>query len=76
MKADVRIERQILDYLEENPEAQDTLEGIVEWWLLKRKIIEATTAVESALARLVSQGRLEARAGRDGRTHYRAKRPH
>lgn len=29
---------EILAYLADHPDAQDTLEGIVEWWLLERKI--------------------------------------
>jgi len=30
--------REILAYLADHPDAQDTLAGIFEWWLLERKI--------------------------------------
>jgi hypothetical protein len=64
------IERQILDYLRENPAAQDTLRGIVEWWLLRQKITQSTTDVEKALANLVAEGRLSVRTGPDGQIHF------
>jgi len=65
-----QIERQILDYLTENPAAQDTVRGIVEWWLLKQKIAQSTAEVEAALANLVAEGKLLAREGADGRGRY------
>ncbi|HXU76244.1 MAG TPA: hypothetical protein VN794_06720 [Methylomirabilota bacterium] len=65
-----QIERQILDYLTENPAAQDTVRGIVEWWLLKQKIAQSTADVEAALANLVAEGKLMARKGADGRVRY------
>jgi DNA-binding PadR family transcriptional regulator len=65
------IERQILDYLADNPAAQDTVEGIVEWWLLRQKIVRTTSGVEAALAKLISEGKLTAHRGPQGRTYYR-----
>jgi hypothetical protein len=60
-----------MDYLAAHPAAQDTLRGIVEWWLLKQRIVESTQDVEAALARLVAQRKLTAYAGSDGQTRYR-----
>jgi hypothetical protein len=65
---------QILAYLHANPEAQDTLEGIVEWWLLERRIKNQTAKVNEALESLVSGGLVTARTGKDGRTHYAIER--
>jgi len=48
--------REILSYLLEHPDAQDTFEGIIQWWLLERKIIYQTSLVEKALAELVTKG--------------------
>ena len=46
----------ILSYLSDHPDAGDTLEGIVEWWLLGQKIKFETRNVSEAVARLVSEG--------------------
>lgn len=48
----------ILRYLRENPEAQETLKGIAEWWLLKQRISEAVDQVSEALSWLVERGYL------------------
>ena len=70
MKSESPIERQIVDYLAANPAAQDTLRGIVEWWLLKQEIAQTTAEVEAALAELVASERLGAWSGTDGQVHY------
>jgi hypothetical protein len=65
------IAREILSYLAEHPDAQDTLEGIVEWWLLERKIINQTTTVKAVINILISEGWVIDSIGRDSRVHYR-----
>jgi hypothetical protein len=65
---------EILGYLLENPNAQDSIEGIVEWWLLERSIRRGTAKVKEALAKLVAQGLVLEHRGRDSRTHYRINR--
>jgi len=65
---------QILAYLNANPEAQDTLEGIVEWWLLDQKIRQQTENVKQALADLAARGLIVARIGTDSRVHYSIER--
>jgi len=62
---------EVLAYLVEHPEAQDTLEGIVEWWLLERKIKFQTARVKEALSELVSKGLILEKKGSDSQTHYR-----
>jgi len=64
----------ILAYLAEHPDAQDTLEGIVEWWLLEQKIKHRTAQVKEALAELVAKGWVLERKGRDSGVHYRLNR--
>jgi hypothetical protein len=61
---------QLLAYLDENPQAQDTLEGLV-WWLLERRARFYTTRVKEAIAELVAQGLVLERQGPDGQIHYR-----
>ncbi|MGH7600929.1 MAG: hypothetical protein ACREOI_31615 [bacterium] len=46
----------ILAYLEEHPDARDSLEGIVEWWLLEQEIKNHTIVVREALDELVTEG--------------------
>ncbi|MCP4368359.1 MAG: hypothetical protein GY797_09665 [Deltaproteobacteria bacterium] len=69
-----QIAYEILAYLVEYPEAQDTLEGIVEWWLLEQQIKRQTTKVKKALAELVAKRLILERKGEDSRTHYRINR--
>lgn len=61
---------QVLAYIIRHPEAQDTVEGIAEWWLLEPQIHRTVSEVEAALSRLVAEGFLVARRCRDGRTYY------
>jgi len=46
----------ILAYLADNPDAGDTLDGIVEWWMLTQTIKFETHTVSQAVARLVADG--------------------
>jgi hypothetical protein len=66
--------KQIMAYLVEHPKAQDTLEGILHWWLLEQHIKNLMVEVKEALAELVAQGLLLERRGSDGRIHYRINR--
>ena len=43
---------EILKYLVRHPQAQDTVEGIVEWWLMEQRIVNASAEVKVALAEL------------------------
>ena len=49
-----QIAREILAYLSDHPDAEDTLEGIVQWWLLERKIKYQNALVKAALDDLIS----------------------
>jgi hypothetical protein len=66
-----QIAHEILAYLAEHPDAQDTLDGIVEWWLLERKTIYQKKIIKEALAELVEEGLLLEAHGEDSRVHYR-----
>lgn len=65
---------EILAYLAEHPGSQDTLEGVVEWWLLEQMIKDRTARVIEALAELVGKGLVLERKGIDTRAHYRVNR--
>lgn len=64
----------ILAYLSENPDAQDTLEGIAEWWLSEQPVKPNIAVVGEALNELVDRGLVLARSGEDARTFYKANR--
>ena len=66
-----QIGNEILAYLVENPKAQDTLEGIVEWWLLEREIKFETARVKEALSDLVAEGLILEKKGSNSQIHYR-----
>ena len=61
----------ILNYVVENPNAQDTLEGIVEWWLLDRLTVSNVNKVKEALAHLVAAHLVLERKGKESRTYYK-----
>jgi len=64
------IAHEILAYLDERAEAQDTVEGIAQWWLLERKIFHQINTVRKALANLVKQGLVVERTGLNSNTRY------
>ncbi|MCI0693343.1 hypothetical protein L0337_15225 [candidate division KSB1 bacterium] len=62
--------RRILQHLQANPQARDTLEGIVEWWLLQERIEEAVEQVLKAITWLVTKGYLLEKKVPGSRTLY------
>ena len=52
---DRALARAILRYLEAHPEAKDTVEGIVQWWLLQEWNERLLVQVERAVSLLLSQ---------------------
>jgi hypothetical protein len=65
------IAHDVLSYLNENSEAGDTLEGIVEWWLLEMKIRHGRAEVKAVLDDLVARELICEYKRRDARVHYR-----
>jgi hypothetical protein len=64
----------ILSYLAENPDAQDTLKGISEWWLSEQPRQPNAAAVEESVARLVTVGLVIATAREGAQTYYKVNR--
>jgi hypothetical protein len=50
---------EIPGYLREHPEVQDTLEGVMLWWVSERAIKHWLPQVRASLALLVARGHLE-----------------
>ena len=60
----------ILRYLAEHPNAADTSDGILEWWLFKQSIFDEERVVEQALDSLVEQKLIFKVEAADTRKHY------
>lgn len=66
--------QEILAYLAEHPDAKDTIEGIIEWWLLEQKIKHQAKMVKEALEELVDKGLLVEQQGKNVHTYYQLNR--
>jgi len=64
------IEDEILFYLSRHPAANDTLEGVAQWWLAESAVHRATSEVRAALDRLVGSRQVVAYRQPDGRVRY------
>lgn len=69
-KSDDEIERSLLAYLRGHPQAADTLDGIVEWWLPLQRYETARRRVENAVEKLVSRGVLRRDSLQNGDVLY------
>ncbi len=68
------IVQEILDHLHKYPQAQDTLEGIVQWWLPAR-MKSRTATIKDALDELVDEGLITEHEGKDAQVSYRMTDP-
>ena len=69
------IVRAILDYLRKNPNAQDTQDGILQWWLTDLPAKPRDATVRQAINKLVREGFLCEHKGKDAQISYRMKTP-
>jgi hypothetical protein len=68
------ITRKILDYLAARPEEEDTLEGIMNWWMKSNKGRHATDELEDALNSMLARGELEKKKVKKDMFVYRVKK--
>ena len=52
------VEGTVLAYLAQHPDAADTLDGIVSWWLPQQRYETERRRIEQVLSRLVERGQL------------------
>ena len=69
-----QVGEEILQYLIDHPRAQDTLPGIVTWWLLERTAKHRMAMVKEVLDSLVADGLIIAQQGSDSQIHYKINR--
>jgi len=52
----VKLAEEISNYLQAHPDATDTLEGVITWWLTRQRYMQATAEIQCALEYLESRG--------------------
>ncbi len=63
--------KKILDYLQENPDAGDTLEGITRWWLQSECVEQSVDKVAGVLEQLIKEGVVKKQEVKGGRPFYK-----
>ena len=78
MRVDQQEQREIcyyiLAYLADNPDAGDTFDGIVEWWLLSQRVKFETRNVSEAVKKLTAAGLIQEHEETDSHIIYRVNR--
>ena len=67
--------QEIMRYFDEHPDAAETAEWILRWWLLRLRHKETAVVVQAALARLVEGGMVTKRVPFAGPPVYSRARP-
>ncbi|WP_313341560.1 hypothetical protein [Stenotrophomonas sp.] len=67
---DLEVADTVLAYLRAHPEAADTLQGIVRWWLPQQRYNRESGRIEAVLMLLAERGRLQVRLLPDGQVLY------
>jgi hypothetical protein len=65
---------EIATYLESHPDAADSAEGILTWWLARQRYAQTKLNVEQALEHLTEQGLVRISEGPHGRVYSSARR--
>ena len=68
-----KISKVIIAYWKDNPEAQDTIEGIAQWWLSERVQPFAIEDIKIVLKELVGQKKVVTHQLKDGTILYSLK---
>ena len=71
-RRDAELAEAVMEYLAEFPKAMDTLKGIAEWWVIRRKVRADVEDLTRVLGHLIEQGLLEQIGTGEG-AHYRLK---
>lgn len=68
------LSQRIISYLKKHPEAGDTLEGIVTWWLEQERIDRVVDDVADVLRSLEKKGTVQAHRTHTGTTIYKIRK--
>ena len=72
---EAEVERSLLAYLRQHPQAADTLRGIVNWWLPQQRYESGCQRIELVLSELVARGVLRRDPLPHGDALYALNRP-
>lgn len=67
---ELEVEHAVLAYLQQHPQAADTLRGIVNWWLPRQRHEIGCRRIEHVLDQLVAEGLLHCDKLPDGEVLY------
>jgi hypothetical protein len=56
--AQAYVQHEVLGYISRRPEARDTIEGIIDWWLFDQRRTLARETISAAIEGLVASGAL------------------
>jgi hypothetical protein len=68
------VANEILAYLAEHPDAQDTADGIVQWWILEQCVNRQAPLVKEAIRELAAKRLIIGHKAADSQVHYRINR--
>ena len=60
----------IISYLAEHPNANDTLQGVTQWWMLAKDVVWSRAEIQAALTKGVERGLILEIRGGDGQVRY------
>jgi len=63
----------VMEYVTEHPQAMDTIEGIAEWWIMRRQVRVNVEALQRALNQLTEKGLLESTKSGESIRYHRKK---
>lgn len=64
------VAKEIQNYLANHPNAADSADGVMRWWLSQQRFDESILIVQQALEQLVLQGEIDKAVTPGGRTVY------
>jgi Fe2+ or Zn2+ uptake regulation protein len=67
----VDLRREVIEYLRAHPEAADTVDGILDWWIPSQRNENAKNEIQLVLHELVQQGLIEEVVLGNGNRLYR-----
>lgn len=65
-----KVAAEIQGYLDAHPQAMDSVDGVLKWWLTRQRLEESMLTVEQALDYLVGCNRVRRRELAGGRVVY------
>jgi hypothetical protein len=68
-----KIAQLLINFMQNNPEAKHTAEGIARWWILQQKLEDELEVIEKVIECLTDEGIIEKIEFSDGDAYYRYK---